>query len=146
LLASTMENMKLFYEKTNAGRAPRRGDLSDLPVVDGHCHPLLTDPMPGHWFRPRSRISPSAQAPARLPHPGIARALGAGPDRAHGSAPASKLLHGSDIQALPEPLALAPDWARSALVGALAWLLERGELTFDESHEIAPAKSSRKMP
>src|SRR6516164_6691389 len=44
LLASTMENMKLFYEKTNAGRAPRRGDLSDLPVVDGHCHPLLTDP------------------------------------------------------------------------------------------------------
>jgi len=117
LLASTMENMKLFYEKTNAGRAPRRGISPTSPW----------------WTAIAIRCSPI-------------RSPGAGPDRAHGSAPASKLLHGSDIQALPEPLALAPDWARSALVGALAWLLERGELTFDESHEIAPAKSSRKMP
>jgi len=115
LLASTMENMKLFYEKTNAGRAPRRG-ISPTSrwwtAIAIRCSPI-----PGRWARPRSRISPSEQAPARLRPPGIARALGAG-----------------------------PDWARSALVGALAWLLERGELTFDESHEIAPAKSSRKMP
>jgi uncharacterized protein len=52
-------------------------------------------------------------------------------------APASKVLYGSDVQALPELFALAADWARVALGGALAWLAERGELTPDESREVA---------
>jgi predicted TIM-barrel fold metal-dependent hydrolase len=52
-------------------------------------------------------------------------------------APASKLLYGSDVQALPELFAMAADWGRFVLGGALAWLAERGELTVDESREVA---------
>jgi hypothetical protein len=39
--------------------------------------------------------------------------------------------------ALPELFALAADWARPPLGGALAWLAERGELTLDESRAVA---------
>jgi predicted TIM-barrel fold metal-dependent hydrolase len=52
-------------------------------------------------------------------------------------APASKVLYGSDVQALPELFAMAADWGRFALGGALTWLAEHGELTLDESREIA---------
>jgi uncharacterized protein len=52
-------------------------------------------------------------------------------------APASKVLYGSDVQALPELFAMAADWGRFALGGALTWLAERDELTGDESREIA---------
>ena len=43
-------------------------------------------------------------------------------------APASKLMYGSDVSALPELFALSADWGRAALGEALAWLMERGDL------------------
>jgi len=48
-------------------------------------------------------------------------------------APASKLLYGSDVGALPELFGLAADWTRAALGEALGWLVERGELTVEEA-------------
>ncbi len=43
-------------------------------------------------------------------------------------APASKLLYGSDVGALPELFALTADWGRAALGEALGWLVERDGL------------------
>jgi hypothetical protein len=52
-------------------------------------------------------------------------------------APASKLLYGSDLGALPELLALAADWTRAALADALGWLVDRAGLTADEARDAA---------
>jgi predicted TIM-barrel fold metal-dependent hydrolase len=52
-------------------------------------------------------------------------------------APASKLLYGSDVGALPELFALAAEWTRAALGEALGWLVARGELTSDEARGAA---------
>jgi hypothetical protein len=69
--------------------APRRLDLSDIPVVDGHCHPLLPDP----WTVSPERFTafftegrPEDMAP-HVPHTGyfrrglrdLARSLGTDP-------------------------------------------------------------------
>ncbi len=43
-------------------------------------------------------------------------------------APASKLMYGSDVSALPELFALSADWARATLGEALGWLVERDGL------------------
>src|SRR5262249_6928611 len=43
-------------------------------------------------------------------------------------APASKLMYGSDVSALPELFALSAAWARAALGEALGWLVERDGL------------------
>jgi predicted TIM-barrel fold metal-dependent hydrolase len=51
-------------------------------------------------------------------------------------APATKLLYGSDVSALPELFALCADWARATLGEALAWLVERDGLTADEGREV----------
>jgi predicted TIM-barrel fold metal-dependent hydrolase len=50
-------------------------------------------------------------------------------------APASKLLYGSDVGALPELLAVVADWGRAALGEALGWLVERGGLGEEEAQE-----------
>lgn len=52
-------------------------------------------------------------------------------------APASKLMYGSDVSALPELYALSADWARAALGEALGWLVERDGLTESEALEVA---------
>jgi predicted TIM-barrel fold metal-dependent hydrolase len=52
-------------------------------------------------------------------------------------APASKLMYGSDVSALPELFALSADWGRQALGEALGWLMERGDLTEAEAFEVA---------
>jgi predicted TIM-barrel fold metal-dependent hydrolase len=52
-------------------------------------------------------------------------------------APASKLMYGSDVSALPELFALSADWARAALGEALGWLVERGGLTESEAFAVA---------
>jgi predicted TIM-barrel fold metal-dependent hydrolase len=52
-------------------------------------------------------------------------------------APASKLMYGSDVSALPELYALSADWGRAALGEALGWLVERGGLTEREALEVA---------
>ena len=52
-------------------------------------------------------------------------------------APASKLMYGSDVSALPELYALSADWGRAALSEALGWLVERGGLTEREALEVA---------
>jgi predicted TIM-barrel fold metal-dependent hydrolase len=52
-------------------------------------------------------------------------------------APATKLLYGSDVSALPELFALCADWARAALAEALAWLIERDALTVEEGGDVA---------
>ena len=52
-------------------------------------------------------------------------------------APASKLMYGSDVSALPELYALSADWGRAALGEALGWLVERGGLTESEALEVA---------
>ena len=51
-------------------------------------------------------------------------------------APATKLLYGSDVSALPELFALCADWARTALTEALTWLIERDGLTADEGRDV----------
>ena len=43
-------------------------------------------------------------------------------------APASKLMYGSDVSALPELFALSADWARATLGEALGWLVNRDGL------------------
>ncbi len=48
-------------------------------------------------------------------------------------APATKLLYGSDVRALPELFALAAEWGRATIGEALGWLVERGDLTGDEA-------------
>ena len=52
-------------------------------------------------------------------------------------APASKLMYGSDVSALPELYALSADWGRAALGEALGWLVGRGGLTESEALEVA---------
>jgi uncharacterized protein len=52
-------------------------------------------------------------------------------------APASKLMYGSDVSALPELYALSADWGRAALGEALGWLVERGGLDESEALEVA---------
>ena len=52
-------------------------------------------------------------------------------------APASKLMYGSDVSAMPELYALSADWARAALAEALGWLVERGGLTGGEALDVA---------
>lgn len=54
-----------------------------------------------------------------------------------GLAPASKLMYGSDVSALPELFALSAGWGRAALGEALAWIVERGGLTEEEAREVA---------
>ena len=52
-------------------------------------------------------------------------------------APASKLMYGSDVSALPELYALSADWGRAALGEALGWLVDRDGLTESEALEVA---------
>ena len=52
-------------------------------------------------------------------------------------APASKLMYGSDVSALPELFALSADWGRAALGEALTWLMERGDLVEQEAMKVA---------
>jgi hypothetical protein len=52
-------------------------------------------------------------------------------------APASKLLYGSDLAALPELFALSADWARAALGEALDGLVTRGDLEARAAREVA---------
>ena len=52
-------------------------------------------------------------------------------------APASKLMYGSDVSAMPELFALSAEWGRSALAEALGWLVERGGLARDEALDVA---------
>ena len=48
-------------------------------------------------------------------------------------APASKLMYGSDVGALPELFALSADWGRAALGEALGWLVDRDGLAEAEA-------------
>ena len=52
-------------------------------------------------------------------------------------APASKLMYGSDVSAMPELFALSADWARAALAEALGWLVDRGGLARVEALDVA---------
>jgi uncharacterized protein len=52
-------------------------------------------------------------------------------------APASKLLYGSDLSALPELFALSAAWGRRALGEALDALVTRGDLEPRAAHEVA---------
>jgi predicted TIM-barrel fold metal-dependent hydrolase len=51
-------------------------------------------------------------------------------------APASKLLYGSDLGALPELYALSADWSRTALAEALGWLVERGQCGVEQARAL----------
>lgn len=51
-------------------------------------------------------------------------------------APASKLMYGSDLGALPELYAMSADWARTTLGEALGWLVERGQCGAEEAYEF----------
>ena len=48
-------------------------------------------------------------------------------------APASKLMYGSDVSALPELFVLSAEWGRAALGEALSWLVERHDLETPEA-------------
>jgi predicted TIM-barrel fold metal-dependent hydrolase len=50
-------------------------------------------------------------------------------------APATKLLYGSDVGALPELFALSADWGRAALGDALGWLVEHDGMTESAARE-----------
>jgi uncharacterized protein len=52
-------------------------------------------------------------------------------------APATKLLYGSDVGALPELFALAADWGRAAVGEALGWLTARGDFSPEEARAAA---------
>lgn len=54
-----------------------------------------------------------------------------------GLAPATKLLYGSDVGALPELFVLAADWGRAALGEALEWLVSRRALSAERAAEAA---------
>ncbi len=51
-------------------------------------------------------------------------------------APATKVLYGSDVSALPELFAFAADWARSSIGHALGWLVDHGEVSADDARQI----------
>lgn len=51
-------------------------------------------------------------------------------------APASKLMYGSDLGALPELYALSADWARASLGEALGWLVEHGQCRLEEGRDL----------
>ena len=52
-------------------------------------------------------------------------------------APASTLMYGSDVRALPELFALAAEWARAALAEVLGWLATRERRSDEEAWAIA---------
>ncbi|HSF02406.1 MAG TPA: amidohydrolase family protein [Solirubrobacterales bacterium] len=54
-----------------------------------------------------------------------------------GLAPATKLLYGSDVGAVPDLFALAADWGRATLGEALDWLVSRGGLSPEHGAEAA---------
>ena len=54
-----------------------------------------------------------------------------------GLAPASKLLYGSDVSAIPELFALSADWGRQSLGEALDWVVARGRLSPARAQETA---------
>jgi uncharacterized protein len=54
-----------------------------------------------------------------------------------GLAPATKLLYGSDVGALPDLFVLAADWGRTALGEALEWLVSRRGLTTERAIDAA---------
>lgn len=54
-----------------------------------------------------------------------------------GLAPASKLLYGSDVSAVPELFALSADWAKAALGEALDWLVARSTLSVERARGTA---------
>jgi predicted TIM-barrel fold metal-dependent hydrolase len=54
-----------------------------------------------------------------------------------GLAPATKLLYGSDVGALPDLFVLAADWGRTALGEALDWLVGRRALSAERAAEAA---------
>ncbi|MBI4590429.1 MAG: amidohydrolase family protein [Candidatus Rokubacteria bacterium] len=51
-------------------------------------------------------------------------------------APASKLMYGSDLGALPEFYALSADWARATLGEALGWLVERDQCRAEDARVV----------
>jgi predicted TIM-barrel fold metal-dependent hydrolase len=52
-------------------------------------------------------------------------------------APATKLMYGSDVHSLPEPIALSAEWGRAALAEALDWLIARDGRGRDEARDVA---------
>lgn len=52
-------------------------------------------------------------------------------------APATKLMYGSDVHSLPEPIALSAKWGRAVLTEALDWLIARDGRSRDEARDIA---------
>lgn len=52
-------------------------------------------------------------------------------------APATKLMYGSDVHSLPEPIALSAEWGRAALAEALDWLIARDGRSRDEARNVA---------
>jgi predicted TIM-barrel fold metal-dependent hydrolase len=54
-------------------------------------------------------------------------------------APASKLMYGSDVAALPELFVLSAEWGRAALGEALSWLVDRHDLETPEAVAIGRA-------
>lgn len=54
-----------------------------------------------------------------------------------GLAPATKLLYGSDVGALPDLFVLAADWGRTVLGEALEWLVSRRALATERAAEAA---------
>jgi predicted TIM-barrel fold metal-dependent hydrolase len=52
-------------------------------------------------------------------------------------APATKLMYGSDVHSLPEPIALSAGWGRAALAEALEWLVVRGGTTRADAYGTA---------
>ncbi len=63
-------------------------------------------------------------------------------------APASKLLYGSDLSALPELFALGAVWARRALGDALDGLVSSGDLDTRAAHDVAAmilAENARRL-
>jgi predicted TIM-barrel fold metal-dependent hydrolase len=51
-------------------------------------------------------------------------------------APSSKLMYGSDVEALPELFALSAVWGRAAVAEALGWLVERHGVGAAEAVDI----------
>ena len=52
-------------------------------------------------------------------------------------APATKLMYGSDVHSLPEPIALSAKWGRAVPTEALDWLIARDGRSRDDARDIA---------
>ena len=52
-------------------------------------------------------------------------------------APATKLMYGSDVHSLPEPIALSAHWGRALLAEALDWLSARDGSSRDQARDVA---------